>query len=115
MPAEPSSGWGHAELIDWRLARVWARLAKLREAGVTPLMVAREFIRRRIAPLQCHSRPMWTFTGPKDPMRLQETSLPAMTLGAVLELLTSNPAPAELPAKAGLLLYHCSDTEDFVG
>ena len=69
-PAIPSSGWGHVELVDRWLGHVWARLAKLREEGVTAPMVARELIRQRIALLKRHSRPMWTYSSPQDPMRL---------------------------------------------
>ena len=66
-------------------------------------MVVREFIRRRIAPLQCHSHPMWAFTGPADDMRLQLPSLPSGTLREVLRLLTGE-EPAGLPPD-GFPLY----------
>ena len=102
-PAEPSSGWGHAKLIDRRLIRVWSRLAELKKAGVTVLMVVRELVRRRIAPLQHHSRPMRAFAGFKDPMRLQVPSLPSKTLQIVLQLLTGDPAPVVHPADKCLL------------
>ena len=80
---------------------------------MTVSMVVREFVRRRIAPLQCHSRPMWAFTGPNDTMMLQVPSLPSKTLCTVLELLMGDPAPAVLPAE-GFLLYNCSNREAFV-
>ena len=69
-PAEPTSDWGHVELVDRWLARILSRVAKPKEAWVTTAMVMREFVRRRIALLQRYSRPMWDFTGPDDPMRL---------------------------------------------
>ena len=50
-PVDPSSGWGHAELADLRLAHILSRLAKLKEAGVMTSMVVREFVKWRIAPL----------------------------------------------------------------
>ena len=112
-PAEPSSGWGHAKLVDRRLAHVWSRLARLKKVRVTVPMVVKEFFWWRIAPLQRHSRPMWAFTGSKDPMRLQVPALPSKTLRTVLELLTGDPAPATLPEE-GCLLYQCSNKEDFV-
>ena len=65
-PMEPSSGWGHAKLVDHCLARVWTRLTRLQKLGVMAPMVVQEFIRWCIAPLQRHSRPMWAFTGIKD-------------------------------------------------
>ena len=87
-PASPSSGWCHERLSDRRLAFVWKRLARLQELEVTAPMAVKEFFKKRIAPLQRHSRPMWDFTGPGDPMRLQKTSLAADTLSMVLKLLT---------------------------
>ncbi|KAE8783058.1 hypothetical protein D1007_43542 [Hordeum vulgare] len=46
------------------LIRVGPDSARGAEAGgVTMAMVVREFICQRIAPLQRHSRPMWTFRG----------------------------------------------------
>jgi hypothetical protein len=110
-PAEASSGWGHAELADSRAARVLGRLAKLRQEGVTMAMVVKEFVRRRIAPLQRHSRPMWAFTGPSDPMRLQVPSLPSKTLQGVLQLLTGGD-PALLPPE-GRPLYAYPNAKAF--
>src|SRR5215216_1459123 len=76
-------------------------------------MVAKEFIQCHIAPLQRHSRSMWTFGGSRNPMRLHVPTLPPDTLCTVLELLTVNPAPAMLPEE-GCLLYCCSNKEEFV-
>jgi hypothetical protein len=56
---------------------------------------------------------MWTFSGPKDPMRLQASPLPPETLCAVLERLTGDPAPAVIPV-GDSLLYTCPNREDFV-
>jgi hypothetical protein len=86
-PAVPSSGWGHVKLVDHRLAHVWRRLARLKKLGVTAPMVVKEFIQCRIAPLQRHSRPMWTFSGSRDPMRLHVPVLPPEALRTVLEFL----------------------------
>ena len=76
-------------------------------------MVVKEFVPWRITPLQRHSRPMWTFTGPKDPIRLQVPSIHSKMLRAMLVLLKGDPAPAVLP-EDGCLLWHCSNKEDFV-
>ncbi|KAE8770933.1 hypothetical protein D1007_57241 [Hordeum vulgare] len=70
-PATPNQGWEREELSDPRLTPVLIWLEKLRHAGVTVAMVVHEFICRRIAPLQCHSRPMWAYKGPSDSMRTQ--------------------------------------------
>lgn len=58
------------------------RLAKLREARLTAAMVAKEFICRRIAPLQRRSHPMWETTGSEDGTRLGKGHLSA---GVVIE------------------------------
>ena len=110
--ASPSSVWRHQKLTDRRLAFVWKRLAGLQELGVTMPMVVKEFVKQRIAPLQCHARPMWDFTNAEDPMRLQKSSLAADTLSVVLKHLTGEPEPADLP-RGGCLLYLCSNKAAF--
>ncbi|KAE8791170.1 hypothetical protein D1007_34429 [Hordeum vulgare] len=89
-------GWEREELNDSRLVPVLARLGKLRRAGVTMAMVVQEFICRRIAPLQHHSRPMWAYTGPNDSMRIQVRHLSPDVLRELLRWLTSDD-PSELP------------------
>ncbi len=74
-PAIPNSGWGHEELASSRLAFVWLRLRRIKDLGVTAPKVMKEFLRRRIAPLQRHSQPMGALTGDQDHMRLQESGL----------------------------------------
>jgi hypothetical protein len=112
-PAAPNSGWVREELTDRRAALVWQRLDGLKKNGVTAPMVVREFITQRIAPLQRHSRPMWTFSGPKDRMRLQVSPLPPETLRAALERLIGDPTPAMIPA-GDSFLYTCPNPVDFV-
>ena len=51
VPTVPSSGWGHAKLVDHRLSHVWCWLARLKKLGVTVPMVVKEFVQCRIAPL----------------------------------------------------------------
>ncbi|KAE8774441.1 hypothetical protein D1007_53216 [Hordeum vulgare] len=88
--AEPSFRWEHALLDDQRLSPVRGRLGTLREVGVIVTLVVREFLRRRITPLQHHSHPMWTFFGMNDPMRLHPGRALIETLGAVLRVLLGN-------------------------
>ena len=90
-PAVPNSGWGHQKLTSPRLAPVWFRLGKLKERGVTAPMVVKEFVKRRVAPLQRHSRPMWTLLSSQDHMRFQESGLPLGTRQTVLKVLTGVP------------------------
>ena len=75
-PAVPSSGWGHEKLTGSRLAFVRLRLRRMKDLGVTAPKVVKEFLRRRIAPLQRHSQPMWALSVGPDRMMLQESVLP---------------------------------------
>ena len=63
------------------------RLKVLRDAGLTGQMVARDFVQRRIAPLQDHVRPMWMYSGPQDRMRLHGEPLPEKETAAAMKLL----------------------------
>ena len=66
-PASSNSSWGHAKFSDQRLTCVWKRFTRLQELEVTALMVVKEFVRRRAAPLQRHSRQMWDLPGSRIP------------------------------------------------
>ena len=59
----------------------------LREAGLTGRMVAMDFVARRIAPLQWHSEPMWTYSGPDDRMRLSADDLTPSELKQIMKVL----------------------------
>ncbi|KAE8794415.1 hypothetical protein D1007_30861 [Hordeum vulgare] len=74
--AMPKRGWEREELSDPRLAPVLTRLGRLRRVGVSMAMVLREFICRRLAPLQGHSRPMWAYVGPSNSMMTQAAPFP---------------------------------------
>jgi len=75
-------------------------------------MVVKEFVKRRVAPLQRHSRPMWTLLHSQDHMRFQEFGLLLGTRQTVLKVLTGVPLPAELPGK-NCLLYRCKNKDEF--
>ena len=75
--------------------------------------VVKEFLQRRIAPLQCHSRPMWAYSGRQDHMRLQEGDLAPETLKKVLQVLTGDPSPGSV-RHGGALLYLCRNRVEFV-
>ena len=62
-PAVPNSGWGQETLESPQLVFVWHRFAFLRSLGVTAPKVVKEFLLRRVAPLQRHSRRMWLSAG----------------------------------------------------
>ena len=58
--------------------------------------VVKEFLLRRIAPLQRHSRQMWAFTERDDRMRLQEEDLTPEVLRTVLLILSGDPIPGSI-------------------
>lgn len=111
FPAVASSRWVHERLSDPRLTQVEARMADLRAAGVTAGMIVKEFLRRRIAPFQRHSRPMWAFSGQEDTMRLQMGRLPPDMLDEIVRVLTGE-VPGDLPKK-GYPLYNYTSREAF--
>ena len=51
--------WGSEGFEGRKLGSVFECLRVLREAGITGQMVAKDFTKRRIVPLQKHSEPMW--------------------------------------------------------
>ncbi|KAE8778579.1 hypothetical protein D1007_48478 [Hordeum vulgare] len=110
--ATPNRGWMREELTDPRLTLVLTRLEKLKRAGVTMVMVVREFVRRRIAPLQRHSCPMWAYAGPRDLMRIQVLPLPPHILRELLRRLAGDD-PYEIPPN-GLPLYEFKAPEALV-
>ena len=96
-----------------RLVFVWHRFAFLRSLGVTAPKVVKEFLLRRVAPLQRHSRRMWAFSGRDDRMRLQEEDLTPKVLRPALLILTGDPNPGSIQ-QGGALLYLCQNRGDFV-
>ena len=70
VPTVPSSGWAHEKLTSPRLAFAWLRMRRLKDLGLAAPMVINEFLRRRVAPLQRHSQPMWALSVGLDRMRL---------------------------------------------
>ena len=83
--------WGSEEFEGSKLDAVYECIQRIREAGVTGQMVARDFTRRRIAPLQWHSEPMWTYTGRGDAMRLSADGFTPEVLGQVMGVLFVTP------------------------
>ena len=57
-PPQKLKRWASSELKGPRMTAVYDRIQVLREAGLTGQMVVRDFVKRRIAPLQWHSEPM---------------------------------------------------------
>lgn len=64
-PSVPNPGWGRRELPHGSvLAPAVESICSLGERGLTRPMVAREFLRQRVAPLQS-SQPAWPLEGPQ--------------------------------------------------
>ena len=95
-PAVHNLGWGQETLESPRLVFVWHRFAFLRSLGVTAPKVVKEFLLRRVAPLQRHSRRMWAFSGRDDRMRLQEEDLTLEVLRTALLILTGDRNPGSI-------------------
>ncbi|KAE8797045.1 hypothetical protein D1007_27831 [Hordeum vulgare] len=68
--ATSNQGWAHWVLSDSRFMPVLTRLDELKRAGVTMVMVVRDFICRRIAPLQHPLPPDVVLQGAWDTMRI---------------------------------------------
>ena len=75
--------------------------------------VVKEFLLRRVAPLQGHSRWMWAFSEHDDRMRLLEEDLTPEMLRTALLILTGDPNPGSIQ-QGGALLYLCQNRGDFV-
>ncbi len=95
-PAVPNSSWCQETLASPRLAFIRRRFEFLRELGVTAPKVVKEFLLRRVAPLQRHSHRMWAYSGRRDRMRLQEEDLTPKMLRTALLTLAGDPNPGSV-------------------
>ena len=66
-----SKDWGAADPDDKKLTIAITRILRLKTAGLKVEMVASDFLRRRIAPLQNKGRPAWDYKNAADVMRLR--------------------------------------------
>ena len=97
-PMEPPvrrSSWRSAVPEGGVFAAVFRYIEGCRQAGVTGQLVAKNFVGLRIAPLQWHSEPMWTYSGVRDPMRLSEDDFSPEDLGRALGVLFTGPLTPE--------------------
>jgi hypothetical protein len=65
------SDWSDLAAEDERLTIATTRILRLKAAGLTMEMIAFDFLRRRIAPLQSRGRPAWEYRNAADIMRLR--------------------------------------------
>ena len=94
-------GWSSEGLASQEMGALVRRMKILRDAGLTGQMVARDFVQRRIAPLQAHTKPMWMYSGPQDKMRLHPEALPEGQVALAMKVLFGR---AEIPGAEGELL-----------
>jgi hypothetical protein len=112
-PMVKSSSWGSRRLSGKGLDPLAGRLNSLREGGLTGVMVAKEFVRRRIAPPQDHRRKMWTFTGDGDKMMLHPTGLLVPTIDEAMKTLFAEVGVPDLTF-AVAPLYRLQAREDIL-
>ena len=94
----PSSngGWPKAELADERASLVLGqmmtnlKLGNMRAAKVTGVMLLREFLTLRVAPLQARARPLWELEEEGNKTRLRLGALPDDELAAVLRFIVGD-------------------------
>ena len=101
-PAKKWARWASEGFEGPKLDAVYECLRGIYDAGLTGQMVAKDFTRRRIAPLKWHSEPMWTYTGPEDRMRLCMDNFASEVLDKVMGTLFTSvaiPAPAANEAR----------------
>ena len=63
------------------------RITLLKQKGLTGAMVAAEYLRQCVAPLQEHSRPVWTLVSTADDIRLSNRGLDAAAVDAATRAL----------------------------
>jgi len=90
-PPQKNSHWKKEGLQSPKIVHLVARMKLVRDAGLTGQMVAEDFVKRRIAPLQSHTKPMWMYSGPMDAMRLHCSDHSAATVAHIMGTLFINP------------------------
>ena len=83
-----------------------------RAAKVTGVMLLREFLTLRVAPLQVRARPLWELEEEGNKTRLRPGALPDDELAAVLRLVVGD--NQEYPPSAFVPLFQRRDREEFV-
>ena len=113
VPTKKSSGWGGEALSDPRLEPFSKRLIALKNAGLAGLMVAKEFVRRRIAPLQDHKCKVWYFAGEGDSLMLHPTLMEENEVRKTMKSLFAVEDVADL-ADATLPLYRLTNKDEIL-
>ena len=107
-----------AELADERASLVLGQMVtdlkpgNARAAKVTGVMLLREFLTLRVAPLQARARPLWELEEEGNKTRLRPGALPRDELADVLRLIVGD--NQEYPPSAFAPLSQRRDREEFV-
>ena len=78
------------------IAPLVERMRTLQRKGLTAPMVVKEFVRRRIAPLQSRERLVWEYRSAEDRMRLSDTEMSPEDLAVIMNTLVGKMMPPEL-------------------
>jgi hypothetical protein len=100
-----SSSWEAEKLDHVMMGPIMTRLSEIAQAELSDMMLVREFLRWRIAPLQEHRHKMWAFNGFKDAMRLSPHSLDKAGSEVSLKKLLGEAVVPE-PSQGALSLYY---------
>ena len=90
------------------------RISDLEAMGLMGEMVAAEFLRQRVAPLQHHSARMWALNSNSASLRLELAMLPPDAIAAAVRLLLGVGQVPPLPPMA-TPLYDVPEAEDTLG
>src|SRR5664279_2992311 len=112
-PAVKRAGWEGTRIDEEVLVPLTQRMHDLRDAGLTGAMVAKEFTKRRIAPLQAHTNPMWTYSGAGDTMRLSRDDLRAEVVDGVMKVL-NGPGTIADPSDNALPVYRYHEMDELI-
>ena len=106
-------GWSRVEPTDERASSVFEQMkidlkpGNAKAAKVMGVMLLREFLMLRVAPLQAHTRPLWKLGDEEEKVRLSPVALPNDELTAVLCLLVGD--NQEYPPSAFVPLFQLKD------
>ncbi|KAK1665011.1 hypothetical protein QYE76_053170 [Lolium multiflorum] len=86
LPAQ-GCNWESVPFPSARMEALEERISNLEAMGLTGEMVAAEFLRQRVAPLQHHSAGMWALNSSHALVRLEQASLPSDATTAAMGLM----------------------------
>ena len=100
LAGKVAEDWAHLKGIARDLRPLKRAMMHLRKAGLTGQLVVKEFLERRIAPLQDHSKRMWEYNRVSNAMHLSPQDLKAAELGNLMRLLYTTEKPGGISDQA---------------